>query len=63
MHNVSTVVNGNKLVITIDISKETIKQAPPSSTGRTKLVASTAGAMPIANTGASLSLALNLMAK
>lgn len=63
MHNVTTVVSGNKLVITIDISKDAIAKAPPSSTGRTKLVASTAGAMPIANTGAPLSLALNLMAK
>ena len=27
MHNVSTVVNGNKLVITIDISKDTIKRS------------------------------------
>jgi hypothetical protein len=59
MHNVTfdTTTTPNKLIITVDISPATIRSAPPSSTGKTRLVASTAGA------GSALSFSLNVMAK
>ena len=64
MHNITYKVEGDKLVIALDISKKTIATAPPSSTGKTLLVATTAGAIPIAVANdAGLTLALNLMAK
>ena len=33
----------NKLILEIDVSPETLKAAPPSSSGKAKLVASTSG--------------------
>jgi len=65
MHNVSyEIVGANKLVITVDISARAITAAPPSSSGKTKLVASSGCTTPIAGpTGTNLSFALNVMAK
>lgn len=40
---VSMKLEGDKLVVTFDVSKKAIEDAPPSSTGKTKLVASTRG--------------------
>lgn len=36
-------IKGDKLVLTIDISKATLENAKPSSSGKTKIVASTNG--------------------
>lgn len=36
-------IKGDKLVIEVDISKATLASAPPSSTGKTKVVATTHG--------------------
>ena len=46
MHNVEWKVEGDKLIVTIDISKESVEEAPPSASGKTYLVASTGSAMP-----------------
>jgi hypothetical protein len=54
------VVKDGKLVITIDISKKALDQAPMSTSGKNKLVASTHGFMVV---GQGLSLSLNLTAK
>jgi hypothetical protein len=44
MANIPTVkLEGNKLVITIDASKEAFENAGPSSSGKTKLLASSHG--------------------
>lgn len=66
MHNVTTEIKGSKLILTMDIGAATLSSAPMSSSGKTKLAASTGGPLPIAlptgGTG-SLSVALNLMFK
>ena len=36
-------IKGSKLVIEVDISDKALKSAPPSKTGKTKLVATTNG--------------------
>ncbi len=52
------------LIVTIDISKESVEEAPPSASGKTYLVASTGSAMPLPSKHVkSMTLALNLMAK
>jgi len=65
MHNVTFDTNApGKLTITVDISPAAIKVAPPSSSGKTKLVASTSGSVAIASpAGSPLSFSLNVMAK
>jgi hypothetical protein len=64
MHNVEWKVEGDKLIVTIDISKESVEEAPASASGKTYLVASTGSAMPLPSKHAkSMTLALNLMAK
>lgn len=64
MHNVTSRVEGGKLLIEVDISPKAIAAGPPSSSGKTVLVGTTGGAVPIAGpAGASLSFALNVMAK
>jgi hypothetical protein len=64
MNNVDVKVVGDKLTIQIDISKTAIDMAKPSATGKTWLVASTGGALPLeAKHCQSLSIALNVMAK
>ena len=64
MHNVEWKVEGDKLIVTIDISKESVEAAPPSASGKTHLVASTGSAMPLPSKHTkSMTLALNLMAK
>ena len=62
--NVEWTVEGTKLIVTIDISKQAIEEAPLSVSGKTFLVASTGSAMPVPCEDAKvLTLALNLMAK
>jgi hypothetical protein len=56
-------VQGTKVIITMDVGPAAIAAAEPSSTGKTKLVASTQGATPIDFKGAKLTVAVNLMAK
>jgi hypothetical protein len=63
MNNVSASIDGDTLTITIDIGKQAIASAPLSSTGKTVLVASTSGAVPVACAHAPLSFSLNVMAK
>jgi hypothetical protein len=61
-HNVEYVVKGNKLVITMDIGPAMIASAPSSKTGKTNLVASTAGSVKVDGKDG-LSFSVNLMQK
>jgi hypothetical protein len=64
MHNVEWKIEGNKLIVTIDILKESVEAASPSASGKTYLIASTGSAMPLPSKHAkSMTLAINLMAK
>jgi len=64
MHNVNHTITGDKLVITIDLASNVIATAPMSSTGKTRLVASTSGAIPLPPVqGKTVSFSLNVMAK
>ncbi|HVH73298.1 MAG TPA: hypothetical protein VM755_00125 [Stellaceae bacterium] len=59
MENIDMKVDGDKLVLTFDL------KAPGkvSSTGRTKLIATTRGAVPVPHAKRAVTLAVNLMAK
>jgi hypothetical protein len=63
MHNISHEIKGDKLIVTIDIGDGAVKAAPPSSSGKTMLVATTGGALPLAVKHANLSMAINITAK
>jgi hypothetical protein len=64
MHNVTHEVKGGKLIITVDIAPKTCETAKFSSTGKTRLIGTTGGAMPIAAPqGWSVTFALNVMGK
>jgi hypothetical protein len=64
MHNVEWKIEGDKLIVTMDISKQAIDEAPPSASGKTHLVASTGSALPLPSKHAkALTVAINLMAK
>jgi hypothetical protein len=66
MHNVSfdATTTPGVLTITVAITPAAIAAAPPSSSGKTKLVASTSGSIAIASpAGSPLSFSLNVMAK
>jgi hypothetical protein len=63
VHNVTHEVKGDKLIITVDISQSAITAAPPSSSGKTKLVGTTGGAVSVPCKYASLTFAINVMAK
>jgi hypothetical protein len=56
-------VNGDKLVITIDISAEAFKSAPASASGKTRVVASTHGFANYVTPNGSLGLSLNATTK
>lgn len=63
-HNVEHRIEGNKLVIVVDLSGESVTNAPPSSTGKTSLVASTSGYVKIGQVdGHAISLAVTVTAK
>jgi hypothetical protein len=47
MNNVLTKIVGDKLIIEIDVSQQTIDAARPSGSGKTLAVASTGGFVPI----------------
>ena len=61
IRNVTAKVQGAKLVLEIDISKAAVAAAPMSGTGKTRLLASTAGAMPVSCAVEGLKVALNVM--
>lgn len=64
MHNVSHKVEGDKLIVTIDIGAKAIAAAPASSSGKTHLVGTTGGAVSIPSAHAkALTFAINVMAK
>jgi hypothetical protein len=63
MHNVTHELKGDTLIITVDVSAKAVKAAPPSSTGKTLLVATTGGALPVTSPHANLTMAINVMAK
>lgn len=56
----SAKVTNGKLVIEIDVSAARLKAAPLSSTGKSKLVYSTRGTIPVP--GSDLKIGLNVMA-
>lgn len=56
-------INGDKLVITIDISPEAFKTAPPSTSGKSRVVASTHGFANYVTPNGSLGLSLNATTK
>ena len=47
MHNIEQKIEGSKLILTIDISPKALRSAPPSSRGKTLLIASTHGPVPL----------------
>ncbi len=64
MRNVTHEIKGDKLIITVDIGKAAVGAAPPSSSGKTKLIATTGGACSIAVPGATgAAFALNVTCK
>lgn len=60
--NVNYRVDKNKLVIEVDIGDKARETAKPSATGKTKLVGSTEGALPIPGVDG-MTFSLNVMAK
>jgi hypothetical protein len=48
MHNITHAVEGNDLVIRIPLTPDAIRAAPPSSTGKTRLVGSSSGYIGVA---------------
>lgn len=56
-------VQGDKLVITIDISAAAFKDAPPSSSGKSRVVASTHGFANYVTPNGQLGLSLNATTK
>lgn len=59
MDNITTEVKDGKLLIAVDVSKATIAAAPPSSTGKSKSVASSHGHQSIDGNGLTLNLNVN----
>lgn len=49
MTNVHTQVQGSKLIITVDVSKDLVESAPHSKTGKSRIVASTHGFTAVGN--------------
>ena len=43
VRNMTTEIKGGKLIITVDVNDNVIKQAPFSSTGKSRLVGSSGG--------------------
>ncbi len=57
-------VKGNSLVIEVDVSPATLKSAPPSASGKSRLVASTRGSTQVSLPGGgSVSVGLNVFIK
>ena len=60
MRNIKAEIKGGKLLIEVDVSKQTLEQAPLSTTKKTKLVATSNGNLPVGSDG--LKIGLNVMA-
>jgi hypothetical protein len=56
-------LNGDKLVITIDVSKASFDAATPSTSGKTKVVASTRGFSTYMTPHGAVALSLNATTK
>lgn len=64
MNGVDYKIEGDKLLVTIDISKAAVDKAPPSQSGKTYLVASTGAALALPSKHCrELRLQLNVTAK
>lgn len=65
MHNVGCTIEGTTLIPRVDLGRSAIDAAPPSASGKTRLVASTSGAMSLAGApnGKGISVSLNVMVK
>lgn len=65
MHNVKHTLANDKLVIEIELNHGALASAPLSSTGKTKLLASTGGsvALPMLIEGKQASFSINVMVK
>lgn len=61
MHNVKIKTQGNRLTIEIDTSDGIVKASPLSSTGKTRLLATTQGAHPLDIGIPGATVALNVM--
>jgi len=61
MQNVKTKVDGDKLIIEVDISNKARKDAPLSKSGKNKTVGSTLGMVPVENTNG-IRIGLNVIA-
>ncbi len=60
VNNVTYTINGDKLTITMDVSKKTRNEAQFSKTGKSRLVGSTGGFIQLPN---ELKLSLNVICK
>ena len=56
-------IEGDKLIITLDVSKDALTNAPPSSTGKSRVVASTHGFANYVTPNGSVGLSLNCTTK
>jgi hypothetical protein len=56
-------INGDKLVITIDVSADALKAAPPSASGKTRVVASSHGFANFSTPAGMVSVSLNATTK
>lgn len=64
MHNVEYKVAGDILTITVNVGPQSCTAAPPSSTGKTMLVGTTGGQLPVPSPkGWQVGFALNVTAK
>jgi hypothetical protein len=64
VHNVTHEIKGDSLIITVQIGSEACVAAPPSSSGKTMLVATTGGQVAVQGPkGWALGFALNVMGK
>lgn len=57
--NVQTERKGDKLIITVDVSKRSIEQAHMSASGKSKLIASSSGFQSVDGNGLGYSLNVN----
>ena len=56
-------VDGDKLVITVDISPKAMKAAKPSKSGKTRVIASTNGFQKLDSGRENISVGLNVICK
>lgn len=62
MRNVTTRIEKDRLTIEIDVGPAALKAAPPSKSGKTKVIASTEGNV-VVDEASGLTLGLNLYTK